>query len=197
MLGDSLFVPEDFVTRFNSDLANDLGNLLNRTVAMINKYFDGEIPTEITEKTEFDDSLKTFFEEKVKEVENYMDDYHVSDGIQSIWSYIARTNKYIDETSPWILAKSDDGKEKLKSVMFNLADSLVKIAIMIKPIMNETSNKILEQLGLSKDVVWEDLYKENIIPEKTKVVSKSDILFVRLDKDEEIEYIKNAMHGNK
>ena len=197
MLGDSLFVPEDFVTRFNSDLANDLGNLLNRTVAMINKYFDGEIPTEITEKTEFDDSLKNFFEEKLKEVENYMDDYHISDAIQSIWSYIARTNKYIDETSPWILAKSDDDKEKLKSVMFNLADSLVKIAIMIKPIMNETSNKILEQLGLSKELVWDDLYKENLIPEKTKVVSKSDILFVRLDKDEEIEYIKNAMHGNK
>ena len=197
MLGDSLFVPEDFVTRFNSDLANDLGNLLNRTVAMINKYFDGEIPTEITEKTEFDDSLKSFFEEKLKEVENYMDDYHISDAIQSIWSYIARTNKYIDETSPWILAKSDDDKEKLKSVMFNLADSLVKIAIMIKPIMNETSNKILEQLGISKELVWDDLYKENLIPEKTKVVSKSDILFVRLDKDEEIEYIKNAMHGNK
>lgn len=197
MLGDSLFVPEDFVTRFNSDLANDLGNLLNRTVAMINKYFDGEIPTEITEKTEFDDILKSFFEEKLKEVENYMDDYHISDAIQSIWSYIARTNKYIDETAPWILAKSDDDKEKLKSVMFNLADSLVKIAIMIKPIMNETSNKILEQLGLSKELVWDDLYKENLIPEKTKVVSKSDILFVRLDKDEEIEYIKNAMHGNK
>ena len=197
MLGDSLFVPEDFVTRFNSDLANDLGNLLNRTVAMINKYFDGEIPTEITEKTEFDDSLKSFFEEKLKEVENYMDDYHISDAIQSIWSYIARTNKYIDETAPWILAKSDDDKEKLKSVMFNLADSLVKIAIMIKPIMNETSNKILEQLGISKELVWDDLYKENLIPEKTKVVSKSDILFVRLDKDEEIEYIKNAMHGNK
>ena len=105
MLGDSLFVPEDFVTRFNSDLANDLGNLLNRTVAMINKYFDGQIPTEITEKTEFDDSLKSFFEEKLKEVENYMDDYHISDAIQSIWSYIARTKKYIDETSPWILAK--------------------------------------------------------------------------------------------
>ena len=126
-----------------------------------------------------------------------MDDYHISDAIQSIWSYIARTNKYIDETAPWILAKSDDDKEKLKSVMFNLADSLVKIAIMIKPIMNETSNKILEQLGLSKELVWDDLYKENLIPEKTKVVSKSDILFVRLDKDEEIEYIKNAMHGNK
>ena len=197
MLGDSLFVPEDFVTRFNSDLANDLGNLLNRTVAMINKYFDGEIPTEITEKTEFDDSLKNFFEEKLKEVENYMDDYHISDAIQSIWSYIARTNKYIDETAPWVLAKSDEDKEKLKSVMFNLADSLVRIAIMIKPIMNGTSNKILEQLGLSKDVIWEDLYKDNLIPEKTKVVEKSEILFVRLDKDEEIEYIKNAMHGNK
>ena len=164
---------------------------------MINKYFDGEIPTEIIEKTEFDDSLKNFFEEKLKEVENYMDEYHISDAIQSIWSYIARTNKYIDETAPWILAKSDDDKEKLKSVMFNLADSLRKIAIMIRPIMNGASNNILEQLGLSKDVTWNDLYKEKGIPENTKVIKKSEILFERLDKDEEIEYIKNAMHGNK
>ena len=173
-----------------------MGNLLNRTVAMINKYFDGEIPIEITEKTEFDDSLEIFFKEKLKEVETYMDEYHISDGIQSIWSFIARTNKYIDETTPWTLAKSEE-TEKLKSVMFNLADSLRKIAIMIRPIMNGASNNILEQLGLSKDVTWNDLYKEKGIPENTKVIKKSEILFERLDKDEEIEYIKNAMHGNK
>lgn len=161
---DSLFLPEDFVNRYNSDLANDLGNLVSRTISMINKYFDGEIPVELKEKTDFDDSLNEAFEEKIKETENYMDEYHVSDAIQSIWSYIARTNKYIDETTPWILAKSEEDKEKLKSVMYNLADSLRKISIMIKPYMNETSKKILEQLGLEAEVKWDDLYEENKIP---------------------------------
>ena len=122
-----------------------------------------------------------------------MDEYHISDAIQSIWSYIARTNKYIDETEPWILAKSED-KEKLKVVIFNLVDSLRKIAIMIKPYMSETSSKILEQLGLEKEIKWEDLYEENKIPNGTKVMEKAEILFARLDKDEEIEYIKNAMN---
>ena len=193
---DSVFLPEDFVTRYNSDLANDLGNLLNRTIAMINKYFDGIIPTGFEAKTEFDDKLNEFFKEKLKEIENYMDKYHVSDALQSIWSYIARTNKYIDETAPWILAKSEE-KEKLKAVMYNLANSLRKIAIMINPYISGTSKKILEQLGLPIEVIWNDLYNENFIPEKTKVVEKSEILFSRLDKDEEIEYIKNVMQGNK
>ena len=194
---DSLFLPEDFVTRFNADLANDLGNLVNRTVSMINKYFDGEIPVEIKEKTEFDESLNSFFQEKVKVFENYMDEYHVSDGIQSVWAYIARTNKYIDETAPWTLAKSEESKELLKDVMYNLAESLRKIAIMVRPYIANTSEKILEQLGLNTDVIWDDLYKENAIPAGTKVVEKTEILFTRLDKEEEIEYIKNAMHGNK
>ena len=194
---DSLFLPEDFVTRFNSDLANDLGNLVSRTIAMINKYFDGKIPVDIKEKTDFDESLNEFFNEKAKEVENYMDEYHVSDAIQSVWNYIARTNKYIDETTPWVLAKDEASKEKLKDVMFNLVDSLRKIAILIKPYMSHTSEKILEQLGLDKDVNWEDLYESNKIPAGTKVVEKPEILFARLDKDEEIEYIQNAMHGNK
>ena len=193
---DSVFLPEDFVTRYNSDLANDLGNLLNRTIAMINKYFDGIIPTGFEAKTEFDDKLNEFFKEKLKEIENYMDKYHVSDALQSIWSYIARTNKYIDETAPWVLAKSEE-KEKLKAVMYNLANSLRKIAIMINPYISGTSKKILEQLGLPTEVIWNDLYNENFIPEKTKVVEKSEILFSRLDKDEEIEYIKNVMQGNK
>ena len=190
---DSLFLPEDFVTRFNSDLANDLGNLVNRTIAMINKYFGGEIPTDIKEETEFDKNLKDYFDEKLKETEKYMDEYHVSDGIQSVWSYIARTNKYIDETTPWVLAK-EENTEKLKAVMYNLAESLRKIAIMIKPFINKTSTKILEQLGLNPDVSWDDLYSENKIPAGTKVTEKAEILFERLDKDAEIEYIQNAMH---
>ena len=194
---DSMFLPEDFVTRYNADLANDLGNLVNRTISMINKYCGGKIPVDITQKTEFDEDLNNFFNEKVKEVENYMDEYHVSEAIQSVWAYIARTNKYIDETAPWILAKSEDETEKLKVVMYNLAESLRKIAIMVKPYISNTSDKILEQLGLPTNIVWDDLYKENAIPVGTKVTEKPEILFTRLDKDEEIEYIKSAMHGNK
>lgn len=191
-----MFLPEDFVNRFNSDLANDLGNLVSRTIAMINKYFDGIIPVDLKEKTDFDDSLNQFFKEKLTEVENYMDEYHVSDAMQSIWSYVARTNKYIDETTPWTLAKKEK-IEELKAVMYNLANSLRRIAIMIKPYMSGTSEKILNQLGLDLNSNWNDLSKENAILENVKIIEKAEILFARLDKDEEIEYIKNAMHGNK
>ena len=194
---DSLFLPEDFVTRFNSDLANDLGNLVSRTISMINKYFDGKIPVDIKERTEFDESLEKFFKEKLTEVESYMDEYHVSDAIQSVWSYIARTNKYIDETAPWALAKEEESREKLKDVMYQLAEALRKIAILIRPYMPGTSIKILEQLGLNTDVSWDDLYIQNAILEGTKVVEKPEILFARLDKEVEIEYIKNSMHGNQ
>ena len=193
---DSMFTPEDFVERFNSDLANDLGNLLNRTIGMMNKYFDGTIPTEIKERTEFDDSLEEFTKSQIEKVENNMDTYHVSNAISDIWAIIARTNKYIDETAPWTLSKSENEqeKEKLKSVMFHLAENLRKIAILITPIMPETSNKMLVQLGLTEqDKDWETLNNNNQIKPETKVISKGEPLFVRLEKEEEIEYIKNAM----
>ena len=193
---DSMFTPEDFVERFNSDLANDLGNLLNRTIGMMNKYFDGTIPTEIKERTEFDDSLEEFTKSQIEKIENNMDTYHVSNAISDIWAIIARTNKYIDETAPWTLSKSENEqeKEKLKSVMFHLAENLRKIAILITPIMPETSNKMLAQLGLTEqDKEWETLNNNNQIKPETKVISKGEPLFVRLEKEEEIEYIKNAM----
>ena len=193
---DSMFTPEDFVERFNSDLANDLGNLLNRTIGMMNKYFDGTIPTEIKERTEFDDSLEEFTKSQIEKVENNMDTYHVSNSLVELWAIIARTNKYIDETAPWTLSKSENEqeKEKLKSVMFHLAENLRKIAILITPIMPETSNKMLVQLGLTEqDKEWETLNNNNQIKPETKVISKGEPLFVRLEKEEEIEYIKNAM----
>ena len=131
-----------------------------------------------------------------EKVENNMDTYHVSNAISDIWAIIARTNKYIDETAPWTLSKSENEqeKEKLKSVMFHLAENLRKIAILITPIMPETSNKMLAQLGLTEqDKEWETLNNNNQIKPETKVISKGEPLFVRLEKEEEIEYIKNAM----
>lgn len=188
---DSMFTPEDFVERYNSDLANDLGNLLNRTIGMMNKYFDGIIPTKITSKTNFDDSLNEYACNQVKKVEECMDTYHVSNSLIEIWSLISRTNKYIDETSPWILVKED--QEKLKSVMYNLAEMLRKIAILIKPFMPQTSLNILSQLNITEENTWESLLNNNVIKENTKVLEKGEPLFIRLDKEEEIEYIKNAM----
>ena len=194
---DSVFTPEDFIERYNSDLANDLGNLLNRTIGMINKYFDGVIPTDITENTEFDASLQQCAKEQIEKVEEYMDIYHVRDAIQELWKYISRTNKYIDETAPWILAK-EENTEKLKAVMFNLAEALRKIAILSQPYIANSSKKILEQLGIDKkDATWDSLNKYDVIKEGTKVVAKGEPLFIRLDKEEEIEYIKAAMHGGK
>ena len=191
-----MFTPEDFVDRYNADLANDLGNLLNRTIGMINKYFDGVIPVSFKEETEFDSLLREFAEEQINKVEEYMDDYHVSQAIQELWKYIARVNKYIDETAPWVLAKNENQNEKLKSVMFNLAESLRKIAIMTTPFIPNTSKEILKQLSiLSEDASWDNLRDYNAIKEGTKVVEKGEPLFVRLDKEEEIEYIKSQMKG--
>ena len=189
---DSMFTPEDFVDRFNADLANDLGNLLNRTIGMINKYFGGEIPTDITEHTEFDEDLINCAKETIENYVNYMDEYHISSGIQEVWKYIARTNKYIDETAPWILAK-EENKDKLKAVMNNLAESLRKISIMARPIIPESSLEIIKQLGINEeDAIWDTLETNNIKP-GTKVIVQGKPLFVRLDKEAEIEYIKNSM----
>ena len=189
---DSMFTPEDFVERYNADLANDLGNLLNRTIGMMNKYFGGEIPTDITVHTEFDDDLEKFAKETIEKYVENMDSYHVSNSIQELWKYIARTNKYIDETAPWVLAK-EENKDKLKAVMNNLAEALRKISIMCRPFIPDSSKEILKQLGIKyEDSMWDNIENNNIKP-NTKVTAQGTPLFVRLDKETEIEYIKNSM----
>ena len=192
---DSVFTPEDFVERYNYDLANDLGNLLNRTIGMMNKYVGGVIPTKDIEKTDFDDNLTNFIERHIKEVENNMDTYHVSNALSEIWSIIARTNKYIDETAPWTLYKSenDEDKQKLNSVMFNLAESLRKISILLHPFMESTSKEILNQLNIDNSNMSWDTINKNKIEDNTKVIEQGKPIFVRLDSELEIEYIKGLM----
>ena len=193
---DSMFTPEDFVDRFNYDLANDLGNLLSRTIGMINKYFDGVIPTDIKVRTEFDDSLEETIKSQIAKIEESMDTYHVSNALVELWAIISRANKYVDETEPWKLAKSDveEDKEKLKSVMFHLAETLRKIAVLVSPFMPAKASEMLTQLNLTNlEASWDSVYSYNTIPENTKVVEKCEPLFARLDRDEEIEYIKSNM----
>ena len=192
---DAIFTPEDFIDRFNFDLCNDLGNLLNRTIGMINKYFEGNVPRYNGCKNDADKDLEESTLEGIKQVEEYFDNYKIAQGITQIWKIIARTNKYIDETSPWVLAKNEDDKEKLEGVMYHLVENLRKIAILIKPFMTETSNKIFNQLNITnKDLQeWTSIYNYNLLYENIKVIEKGEPLFVRLDKEEEIEYIKEGM----
>ena len=192
---DAIFTPEDFIDRFNFDLCNDLGNLLNRTIGMINKYFEGNVPKYNGCKNDADKDLEESTLEEIKQVEDYFDNYKIAQGITQIWKIIARTNKYIDETSPWILAKNEEDKEKLESVMYHLVENLRKIAILIEPFMTETSNKIFNQLNITnKDLQkWESIYNYDLLKENIKVIEKGEPLFVRLDKEEEIEYIKEGM----
>ncbi|MGA9287943.1 MAG: methionine--tRNA ligase, partial [Anaerobacillus sp.] len=135
---DGVFTPESFVERINHDLANDLGNLLNRTVAMIDKYFDGEVPVYNGSVTEFDDNLTEMVHTTITKVEHSLENMEFSVALASIWQLISRTNKYIDETEPWILAKDEANKEQLGAVMVHLAESLRQVAILLQPFLTQT-----------------------------------------------------------
>ena len=162
---DGVFSPESFVERTNYDLANDLGNLLNRTVSMINQYFDGFVPTEGLVATEYDHLMTDFITETVKKYEASMEEMQFSIVLGDLWALVSRTNKYIDETTPWVLARDENEKGKLASVMSHLVSSLRHIAVLLQPFMTESPKKIIEQLGLDEDSLkWETLGDFNAVP---------------------------------
>ena len=193
---DGTFTPEDYVARINYELANDLGNLLNRTVAMINKYFGGQVPAYVENVTDFDADLAKVVAENIEEFHKQMNAVDFPRALDAVWNIISRTNKYIDETAPWVLAKEDGDKEHLAAVMAHLAASLRVVAHLIQPFMMTTSNAIMEQLGLSGAFDLENL-ELSAFPENVTVVSKGTPIFPRLDMDEEIAYIQSQMNAGK
>ncbi|MDR3240836.1 MAG: methionine--tRNA ligase [Lactobacillaceae bacterium] len=192
---DGIFTPEDFVAKVNYDLANDLGNLLNRTVAMINKYEDGVIPALQTGATEFDADLIKTADEVIEAYNTNMEALRVSDALAEVWKLIARANKYIDETEPWVLAKDEAKAPILSSVMAHLAGALRTIAILLQPALSQTPKAIFEQLGLAEtnfdieDLAFTDL------PTGGHVVAKGTPIFPRIDVEAEVEYIRDSMIG--
>ena len=190
---DGVFSPEGFVERYNVDLSNDLGNLLNRTIAMCNKYFGGQVPKYNGHKNDVDEEVEIFAQEVTTKFEQKVDDLEIANSLQEIWNLVSRTNKYIDETMPWVLAK-EDNKEKLESCIYHLIENLRRIAILINPFMTATSEKMFKQLGIETEELktWESLENYNKI-EDTKVIEKGEPLFMRLNAEEEIEYIKREM----
>ncbi len=177
---------ETFIARYNSDLANTLGNLVNRTVAMINKYFDGVIES-ADNGGEFDADFKAVCENSVRNVVEKMKTWHIADSLDEIWKIVDRANKYIDETTPWILAKSDETKPRLGTVLYNLADAIRIIAGLLISFMPETAKKIAEQLN-TEAVSYEDIktFGKTVVGTK---VGEAVPLFARIDAEKKLEEI--------
>jgi len=190
--GDGVFTPEDFIARINFDLANDFGNLLNRTINMINKYFDSKVYKPEKSYFEFDAQLIDLVFETIEAYKTNMDILNVSKAIQEIWTLISRTNKYIDETKPWVLAKDEEAKKELNSVLYNLVEALRHIGILLSPILINSSKKLFDQLNIPLDLqTWESLKWGEIV--NIEVTENPTPIFPRLDKKVEEEYIVNLI----
>ncbi|HJI47623.1 MAG TPA: methionine--tRNA ligase [Oscillospiraceae bacterium] len=184
---DGSITYENMIERYNSDLANTLGNLVNRTIAMTNKYFDGVVqPGDVTE--ELDDELKALAVETVGKVDKLLSEYRVSDTLDAIFTLAKRCNKYIDETAPWTLAKDESKKARLGTVLYNLLESIRFVAVLLSPFMPETSEKILSQMNTDiKD--YDSLSAFGALKAGT-VVGKAEPLFARIDAKEMFEKIE-------
>jgi methionyl-tRNA synthetase len=196
---DGTFTPESFVERVNHDLANDLGNLLNRTIVMIDKYFAGTIPTYMAGATEFDDSLLETVQTTVAKYEEAMEKMEFSIALSAVWQLISRTNKYIDETQPWSMVKDEAKRETLGSVMYVLAESQRISSVLLRPFMTKTPQLIWQQLGLADEdlprlTAWESVQSFGHLRAGT-TVQKGDPMFPRLDAPAEVAYIVEAMGG--
>ena len=194
---DGVFSPEDFVDKVNYDLANDLGNLLNRTVAMINKYQNGKLVGTNDATTDFDADLEQTASDVIAEYKELMDKTRFAEALATIWKLVSRANKYIDETEPWVLAKDDSKKAVLSDVMTHLAKSLRIIAALIQPIMPNAPKQIVEQLGIEETNLSLTDLQFNDFPAEAQVVAKGTPIFPRLDVKAEVEFIKSKMTANE
>jgi len=187
---DGVFTPEAFIQRLNFDLANDLGNLVSRTTAMIEKYFDGNIPAP-TAPGEYDAALQELAVKTVSLVEQHMDEMRFGNALTHLWELVGKTNKYIDETMPWNLAKSEENRERLGTVLYNLAESIRITSVLLQPFLTKAPEKIWARLGIAGNdqvLSWESAKEWGVLPSGIRVI-KDEMLFPRLELEAEIAAI--------
>lgn len=196
---DGVFTPEAFVDRTNFDLANDLGNLVNRTISMINKYFDGELPAYQGPTHELDEEMEQMALDTVRAYHESMDKLQFSVALSTVWKLISRTNKYIDETTPWILAKDESQKVALGNVMAHLVENIRFAAVLLRPFLTHAPYQIFEQLHIHNEALhgFEDLATYGQLTEPIMVTEKPQPIFPRLDVEAEVSYIKASMQPPK
>lgn len=196
---DGVFTPEAFVDRTNFDLANDLGNLVNRTISMINKYFDGELPAYQGPTHELDEEMEQMALDTVRAYHESMDKLQFSVALSTVWKLISRTNKYIDETTPWILAKDESQKVALGNVMAHLVENIRFAAVLLRPFLTHASYQIFEQLHIHNEALhgFEGLATYGQLTEPIMVTEKPQPIFPRLDVEAEVSYIKASMQPPK
>lgn len=192
---DGSFTPQQFVERINADLVNSYGNLLNRTLGMINKYFDGVVPLYQSNVTPFDKPLEDFALSTVKMYETLFDDLKITDALACVNELVNRGNKYIDETMPWVLAKDESKKDQLASVMNHLVNVIYIASMLYKPVLTHASDEAFNQLNVSEDLrTYNKIYEFGCIGGQK--INKGQPLFPRLDGEEEIKQIQIMMSEN-